>query len=126
LKTILLMLLLCLSARAETQVRSLENNSDAPARVSLGQTEVTTIDRYGSSVVRLELPQGDPNQDGAPYLELKTRAGVTRLYDHEGKIFARIDERPPVAISSRSNEYLTLIVDEKGKVIVRRWEYWYR
>ncbi len=125
-KTILLMLLLCLSARAETQVRSLENNSDAPARVSLGQTEVTTIDRYGSSVVRLELPQGDPNQDGAPYLELKTRAGVTRLYDHEGKIFARIDERPPVAISSRSNEYLTLIVDEKGKVIVRRWEYWYR
>ncbi|GMU54448.1 MAG: hypothetical protein AMXMBFR33_35940 [Candidatus Xenobia bacterium] len=125
-KTILLVLLLCLSARAETQVRSLENNSDAPARVSLGQTEVTTIDRYGSSVVRLELPQGDPNQDGAPYLELKTRAGVTRLYDHEGKIFARIDERPPVAISSRSNEYLTLIVDEKGKVIVRRWEYWYR
>lgn len=125
-RTILLVLLLCLSARAETQVRSLENNSDAPARVSLGQTEVTTIDRYGSSVVRLELPQGDPNQDGAPYLELKTRAGVTRLYDHEGKIFARIDEHPPVAISSRSNEYLTLIVDEKGKVTVRRWEYWYR
>ncbi len=125
-RTILLVLLLCLSARAETQVRLLENNSDAPARVSLGQTEVTTVDRYGSSNVKLELPQGDPNQEGAPYLELKTRAGVTRLYDHGGKIFARIDERPPVAISSRSDEYLTLIVDEKGRVIVRRWEYWYR
>lgn len=125
-RTILLVLLLCLSARAETLVRLLENNSDAPTRVSLGQTEVTTIDRYGSTKVKLELPQGDPNQEGAPYLELKTRAGVTRLYDHGGKIFARIDENPPVAISSRSGEYLTLIVDEKGKVIVRRWEYWYR
>ncbi len=122
----MLVLLLCLSVRAETQVRSLQNNSDAPTRVRLGQTEVATVDRYDSSILKLELPQGDPNQEGASYLELKTRAGVTRLYDHAGMIYARIDERPPVAISNRSNEYLTLIVDEKGKVIVRRWEYWYR
>ncbi|MCE7871124.1 hypothetical protein DYH09_12195 [bacterium CPR1] len=120
------MLLLSLSARSETLVRSLENNSDAPTRVRLGQTEVATIDRYEAGVLRLELPQGDPNLEGAPSLELETRAGVTRLYDYEGKIFARIDERAPVAISSRSNQYLTLIVDEKGNVLVRRWEYWYR
>lgn len=125
-RTLVLVLLLCLSARAETRVRLLQNNSDAPARVRLGQAEVVTVDRYDASILKLELPQGDPNQEGSPYLELKTRAGVTRLYDHAGKIYARIDEHPPVAISSRSNEYLTLIVDEKGKVIVRRWEYWYR
>lgn len=115
-----LLLLLTLPAWADTEVRRLQNDSDASVQLHLGQAQLGSFDRFGEGAVHFILPT---SAEGA--LEIKTRLGLTRLYESNGLIYAVVNGAAPQAISNRANQYLTLFVDTQGNVRVRRWEYWY-
>lgn len=119
-KLLTLLLLLTLPAWADTEVRRLQNDSDASVQMHLGSAEVGSFPRFGEGSVHFLLPT---SAEGA--LEIKTRAGLTRLYESNGLIYAVVNGAAPQAISGRANQYITLLVDSRGYVRVRRWEYWY-
>lgn len=119
-RALLLCLLLALPAWADTEVRRLQNDSDASVTMRIGETTVGDFPRFGEGSVHFQLPEGE-----AGALEIKTRAGLTRLYASNGLIYAVINGAAPLPVSNRVNQYLTLFVDTQGVVRVRRWELWY-
>lgn len=109
-----LFLLLVLPAWGETAVRSLQNDSDASVVLTAGGAEVGAFDRFGAGPLHVSLP-----------LDLKTRAGVTRLSEKDGLIYAEVNAGAPRPISNRVNQYVTIFVDSQGNVRIRRWQHWY-
>lgn len=114
-----LFLLLALPAWSETQIRRLQNDSDVSVQLRMGDAPIASFDKFGQGNLRLDLPQQ------GSFLDVKTRAGMTRLYESNGLIYAVVNGAEPKPISNRVNQYLTLFIDMKGNVRIKRWEYWY-
>ncbi|MEW6284005.1 MAG: hypothetical protein AB1758_35660 [Candidatus Eremiobacterota bacterium] len=106
-------------ALADTPLRMLQNDSDAPVKVQLDSFE-REVPRYkDDTTLNLVVPQGEAS------LTLRTRDGLWHLSDRHGKLFAWKEGGEPRAISDRSGEYIMLWVDPTGRPFVRRWPYWY-